>query len=55
LGTNKWRTGKQAAAGKTCRKQAPQGWPVGTFVRGVRVMWEGEILGSASGEPVRFS
>jgi dihydroorotase len=31
-----------------------QGWPVGTFVRGRRVMWEGEIPGSAVGEPVRF-
>jgi dihydroorotase len=30
------------------------GWPVGTLVRGRRVMWEGEILGSPSGEPVRF-
>ena len=31
-----------------------QGWPVGTFVRGRRVMWEGAILGSAAGAPVRF-
>jgi dihydroorotase len=31
-----------------------QGWPVGTFVRGVRVMWDGAIQGSAHGEPVRF-
>jgi dihydroorotase len=31
-----------------------QGWPVGTFVRGRRVMWEGEIWGPALGEPVRF-
>ncbi len=30
------------------------GWPVGTFVRGRRVMWQGEILGAATGEPVRF-
>ena len=30
------------------------GWPVGTFVRGRKVMWEGEILGAANGEPVRF-
>jgi dihydroorotase len=33
---------------------AVQGWPVGTFVRGRRVMWEGQILGAAAGEPVRF-
>ncbi len=31
-----------------------QGWPVGTVIRGRRVMWEGEILGPARGEPVRF-
>jgi dihydroorotase len=30
------------------------GWPVGTFVRGHRAMWEGEILGAAQGAPVRF-
>jgi len=30
------------------------GWPVGTIVRGRRVMWEGEVLGAAAGEPVRF-
>ncbi len=30
------------------------GWPVGTFVRGVRVMWEGELATPATGRPVRF-
>lgn len=30
------------------------GWPVGTFVRGHKVMWEGEIFGPARGEPVAF-
>ncbi|MGO8799015.1 MAG: dihydroorotase [Roseiarcus sp.] len=30
------------------------GWPVGTFVRGARVMWEGELTAPASGAPVRF-
>jgi dihydroorotase len=30
------------------------GWPVGTLVRGVRVMWEGEVLAPARGEAVRF-
>jgi dihydroorotase len=30
------------------------GWPVGTFVRGRRVMWQGELLTPAQGEPVRF-
>jgi dihydroorotase len=31
-----------------------QGWPVGTLIRGRRVMWDGAILGAANGEPVRF-
>jgi dihydroorotase len=31
-----------------------QGWPVGTFVRGHRVMWEGSLNAPARGEPVRF-
>ena len=30
------------------------GWPVGTFVRGHRVMWDGEILGNARGQPIQF-
>lgn len=30
------------------------GWPAGTFVRGRKVMWEGEILAPAGGAPVRF-
>jgi len=31
------------------------GWPVGTFVRGNRVMWEGEIVARSLGRPVLFS
>jgi len=30
------------------------GWPKGTVIRGRRVMWEDEILGTPGGEPVRF-
>jgi len=30
------------------------GWPVGTFVRGQRVMWQGELAANAQGEPVDF-
>ena len=30
------------------------GWPVGTFVRGKRVMWQGELATPSTGEPVRF-
>lgn len=31
------------------------GWPVGTIIRGERVMWEGEIVSSGQGRPVEFS
>jgi dihydroorotase len=30
------------------------GWPVGTFIRGRMVMWNGEIAGKAHGQPIRF-
>src|SRR5271169_3115296 len=30
------------------------GWPVGTFVRGRKVMWEGEVTAPSTGAPVRF-
>jgi dihydroorotase len=30
------------------------GWPVGTIIRGRRVMWEDELAGSPGGAPVRF-
>ncbi|MBY0613773.1 MAG: dihydroorotase [Beijerinckiaceae bacterium] len=31
------------------------GWPVGTIVRGRRVMWEGELVTPSNGETVKFS
>jgi dihydroorotase len=31
------------------------GWPVGTIIRGNRVMWEGEIIGTACGQPIAFA
>ncbi|MDO9488428.1 MAG: amidohydrolase family protein, partial [Sphingomonadaceae bacterium] len=31
-----------------------KGRPVGTIVRGRRVMWEAELIGSPVGEPIRF-
>ncbi|WP_175868733.1 dihydroorotase [Bartonella gabonensis] len=34
--------------------QKVKGWPVGTIIRGMRVMWEGEIVTSSQGEPVKF-
>ena len=30
------------------------GWPVGTFVRGNRVMWDGELVTPSTGRAVRF-
>jgi dihydroorotase len=30
------------------------GWPVGTIIRGRRVMWEGQLVAPSGGEPVRF-
>jgi dihydroorotase len=30
------------------------GWPVGTFVRGRQVMWQGELVTPSTAEPVRF-
>lgn len=31
------------------------GWPVGTIIRGKRIMWEAEIVTAGQGEPVLFS
>jgi dihydroorotase len=31
-----------------------QGWPIGTIIRGRRVMWEAEILEGAQGQPIAF-
>ncbi len=30
------------------------GWPVGTFIRGRKVMWQGDLVTASNGEPVRF-
>lgn len=35
--------------------KAVTGWPIGTIVRGRRVMWEGELTAPSLGEPVRFA
>jgi dihydroorotase len=50
--TNKWiasRAGWTPYDGMKVR-----GWPVGTYVRGKRVMWQGELLTPSTGEAVRF-
>jgi dihydroorotase len=31
-----------------------QGWPVGTVLRGTKVMWDGELTGPATGRPIEF-
>jgi dihydroorotase len=31
------------------------GWPVGTIIRGRRVMWEGALVTPSEGQPVRFA
>jgi dihydroorotase len=30
------------------------GWPIGTVVRGRRAMWNDELIGAATGEPITF-
>jgi len=30
------------------------GWPVGTILRGQTVMWQGELVNAASGQPIEF-
>ena len=48
-------TGSKAAASWTPYDGIEvTGWPVGTIVRGRRVMWEGEIIGAAPGPAHRF-
>lgn len=50
--TNDWiasKCGWTPYDGKEC-----QGWPIGTIIRGQKVMWDGELIGTAIGEPVRF-
>ncbi len=34
--------------------QQVTGWPVGTFVRGRRVMWQGDVVTPSQGQAVRF-
>jgi dihydroorotase len=50
--TNAWTASR---AGWTPYDGVPvTGWPVGTFLRGHRVMWQGELVAPARGEAVRF-
>ncbi len=35
--------------------QTVTGWPVGTVIRGTRVMWDGELVAPSRGLPVRFT
>ncbi len=31
-----------------------EGWPVGTVLRGTRVMWDGELVNPSAGQPIKF-
>jgi dihydroorotase len=33
---------------------AVTGWPIGTLIRGHKVMWEGSLMAPTHGERVRF-
>jgi dihydroorotase len=50
--TNKWIASR--AGWTPYDGMSVTGWPVGTFVRGNKVMWEGELVTPAQGEAVRF-
>lgn len=50
--TNKWVASR--AGWTPCDGMRVKGWPVGTFVRGKRVMWQGELTTPSTGETVRF-
>jgi dihydroorotase len=50
--TNKWIASR--AAWTPYDGVKVKGWPVGTFVRGKRVMWQGELVTPSTGEPIRF-
>lgn len=34
--------------------QMVTGWPMGTIIRGIRVMWDGDVVSPSRGAPVRF-
>jgi len=50
--TNKWIASR--AAWTPYDGVKVKGWPVGTYLRGKRVMWQGELLTPSQGEPIRF-
>ena len=50
--TNEWMGSR--AGWTPYHGQTVTGWPVGTVIRGRRVMWEGSLATPAQGEPVRF-
>jgi dihydroorotase len=50
--TNAWSASKSAWT--PYDGMSVTGWPVGTIVRGRKVMWEGELVAPGTGEAVRF-
>jgi dihydroorotase len=51
--TNNWVASK--AGWTPYDGKAVTGWPVGTFIRGIKVMWENELVTPSTGVPVRFT
>jgi dihydroorotase len=50
--TNKWIASRAAWTPYDGKRVI--GWPVGTIVRGRRVMWDGELTAPSQGEPISF-
>ena len=50
--TNKWIASK--AGWTPYDGVAVTGWPVGTILRGAKVMWQGELVTATSGRPIEF-
>jgi dihydroorotase len=50
--TNKWIASK--CGWTPYDGQSVTGWPIGTIIRGKRVMWEGELVGGSNAAAVRF-
>jgi dihydroorotase len=50
--TNRWIASR--AGWTPYDRRSVVGWPVGTFVRGRKVMWQGELVAASQGEAVQF-
>ncbi|MEM7301589.1 MAG: dihydroorotase [Pseudomonadota bacterium] len=50
--TNDWIASKPGWT--PCNGKSATGWPVGTIIRGQRIMWDGELVAEGQGDVVRF-